>query len=122
MIIQGRNGCLCLFWNDRLVSGFPIGSNTLDNYMKTGEKIILDGMSKGKKIPELLYTFRGFCECLYQKRVIHKKKITEHDHQVFLHCIMALIKLQILDFDDVCFVAPRKKGKRGKRFIQRIAI
>ena len=118
MIIQGKNGCLCLYWNDKLISGFPLGGNTLENYIYTGEFMILDGMRKGKKIPELLRTFKGFCECIYQKRIIHKKKISGTDHQVFLHCLMALVKLKIIEFDDVCFVAPRKKGKKLNTFIQ----
>jgi len=114
MIIQGKNGCLCLYWKDILISGFPIGGNSLEDYIYTGEYMIVDGMRKGKKIPELLFTFRGFCECIYLKK-IHKKKISGRDHQVFLHCVMAIVKLKIMDFDDVCFVAPRKKGSKVNR-------
>ncbi len=64
MIIQGKNGCLCLYWKDILISGFPIGRNSLEDYIYTGEYMIVDGMRKGKKIPELLFTLRGFCECI----------------------------------------------------------
>lgn len=117
MIIQGKGGCLCLYWNDKLISGFPIGGNSVEDYMNTGQDIILDGLRKGKKIPELLFTFRGFCECLYKKKITYKKRISGNDHQVFLHCIMALIKLKIYDFDDLCLIAPRKRGKK-KTFIQ----
>jgi len=110
MIIQGRYGCLCIFWNDLLLAGFPLSKrNPYDKYKLSADDLIVDALRKGRNIKDLIKQFKMICDYTYRKKK-NKEKISGFDLQVCCHCILGLVKLQIVDEDDVVFLAPRKKG------------
>ncbi len=61
--------------------------------------------------------YKYFCELIYERK-INNQRISGLDHQKFCACLLSLVRLKVIDEDDAVFIAPRKKGKRGKKFIQ----
>ena len=120
MIIQGNIGCLCLFYHDLLIAGFPLGNNSYEDYKTQSDNLILDSLRKNKSIKEQIQLYKIFCETIYQKKR-KKQKISGYDLQVFSSCLLSLIKFNHIEEDDVIYIAPRKK-KRGKRFNQNLFI
>jgi hypothetical protein len=120
MIIQGRKGCLCLFYRDLLIAGFPLGNNSYEDYKTQSHNLILDSLRKNKSIKEQIQLYKIFCETIYEKK-IKKEKISGYDLQVFSSCLLSLIKFNQLEEEDFIFIAPRKK-KRGKKFNQNLFI
>ena len=120
MIIQGKKGCLCLFYNDLLIAGFPLGNNSYEDYKTQSQNLILDSLRKNKSIKEQIQLYKIFCETIYEKK-LKKQKISGYDLQVFSSCLLSLIKFNQLEEEDFIFIAPRKK-KRGKKFNQNLFI
>lgn len=116
MIIQGKKGCLCLFYHDLLIAGFPLGNNSYEDYKTQSLNLILDSLRKNKTIKQQIRLYTIFCETIYKKK-LNKKKISGYDLQVFSSCLLALIKFNQLDEEDFILIAPRKK-KPGKKFNQ----
>lgn len=120
MIIQGKDGSLLLFWNDLLISSFPLGLNKLKDYKVQSENLIIDSFKSNRNIKKQIQVYKCFCQLIYNKKK-NKEKISGFDHQRFCACVFSLIRFKFVDEDDVIFIAPRKKNyKRGKRFIQHL--
>ena len=103
MIIQGKEGSLVLFWNDKFISSLPLGRRTVEDYLNEANTFILNSMREDKKnIKELVY---------YYKQKLKGKKIDSTSHCYFQLSLLALVRLGLIDFDEVCFIAPRKKVK-----------
>lgn len=110
MIISGSKGCLCIYWNDLLLAGFPLSKrNPYDRYKLSAEDLILDALRKGRNMKDLIHQFRSICQMTYLRKK-DKKKISSFDLQVCFHCILALIRLQIYDEDDLVLIAPKRKS------------
>jgi hypothetical protein len=118
MIIQGKDGCLVLFWKDKLIAGFPLGSNTFEDYKKQSNEIIIDSLRSNHSIPFQIKCYRKLCDKTYHEK-INGKKISGYNLQMFSACVLALIRFNVIDEDDVIFMAPRKRGKH-KKFKQTI--
>lgn len=116
MIISGTKGCLCIYWNDLLIAGFPLSKrNPYDRYKLSAEDLILDALRKGRNMKDLIHQFTSICHMTYMKKK-DKKKISSFDLQVCCHCILALIRLQIHDEDDLVLIAPKRKSvKRNNK-------
>jgi hypothetical protein len=110
MIVQGREGCLVLFWNDKLMFGLPLGYNKYDDYVKQANDLIIDSLEKGCNIPTQIHVYKTLCESVY-KRKMKGNKISTFDIQMFSSSVLSLIKFKVIDEDDCLFIAPRKKGK-----------
>ena len=109
MIIQGKNGCVCLYWKDLLISSIPLGRFKLEHYMKESEKFIIESMTSEKKnIREIVFYTKNYCEIIY-KRKVNKKRLNSDDHTYFQLSLLSLIRMKLIDFEDVCFIAPRRK-------------
>lgn len=115
-IYNGSEGSICIFYKGLLISSFPLSKKkTLDKYLYQGDYIIKE--SKHINIKQQIKTYLYFCNIIYIKK---KKKypIYRSDHQLFLSCVMALIRLKIIDNDNeeelsgyMCFPKCKKKLK-----------
>lgn len=116
MIISGTKGCLCIYWNDLLLAGFPLSKrNPYDRYKLSAEDLILDALRKGRNMKDLIHQFTSICIITYLKKR-DKKKIGSFDLQVCCHCILALIRLQAHDEEDLVLIAPKRKSvKRNNK-------
>lgn len=109
MIIQGSKGSLTLFYKDKLIASYPLSlKKTYEIYKYQGEYIILKSMKSGLKIKEQIYTYLNFCNQMIRLKN-EGKSIRCTDSELFLSCIFALIKFNILDEDDCVFIADRKR-------------
>ena len=112
MIIEGSKGSMVLFYKDVLICGFPLGKNTYEDYKKQSDDLILDSLRKNKSIQEQIILYKTFIQTIY-KRKINNKKISGYDLQVFSSCILALIKFNIFDIDDIVFIAGKKRNRKN---------
>lgn len=110
MIIQSNNGSLVLFYNDKLMGGFPLSkSNTLDSYFNQSEDLLINYLKEGSKFDNIKKEFELFCNNFYLKKMM-KKKIPTTDYQLFCCCLMVLVRLGHYQFDDFFYIAPRKSN------------
>ena len=112
MFIQGKKGQLTLFYKDILIAGYPLGQMSYHDYQKVADDLIINSMRTAKRnIKQQIFAYRLFCNgIMYQK--IKKKYISLDDYRMFLACSLALVKLRILDEDDIVFISDRKRPKR----------
>tara|TARA_R110000868_G_scaffold15240_5_gene69599 strand:- start:519 stop:878 length:360 start_codon:yes stop_codon:yes gene_type:complete len=119
MIKEGRDGCLVLYWKDKLMFGFPLGKlNTLSDYKHQANELMIDSLQKGSSIKTQIHVYKTLCECIY-KRKMKNKKICTFDVQTFCCCVLSLIKFKVIDEDDVILICQKKKKRRSKLIIQR---
>jgi hypothetical protein len=115
MIIQGTEGTLCLFWNDKLISSAPLSKKkNIHYYKEKANDMIVDSLRSGYSMKEIIEVLHQLCVSTYLKKTKINKLDTE-GHDMFRNCLLSLIKLELLDFDDVCLIAPRKKLSRKKQ-------
>lgn len=111
MILVGKQGSVCLYWNDLLISSLPIGKRQWGDYLKESEKFILDSMKQhNKNIKEVIYYTKKYCDLTYRRK-LEKKRLNTDDHSYFQLSLISLIRLKLIDFDDVCLRTGRKKIK-----------
>lgn len=111
MIVAGSKGSLVLFWEDKLISSLPLGKRTVEEYLNEANTFILNSMRQDKKnIKELIHYTKNYCDLHYRKK-LKGKKIDSTSHCYFQLSLLALVRLGLIDFDEVCFIAPRKKLK-----------
>lgn len=116
MIKVGKNGSICIYWGNEslLLAGFPLSKNKpVEFYKKMANDLIIDGMRNGHKIKELIQQMMGVCHFTYVRKK-NKKKISSFDLQVCFLSMLALAKLEIIDFDDNFLIAKRKKVNQKK--------
>tara|TARA_R110000796_G_scaffold2832_11_gene10835 strand:+ start:239 stop:607 length:369 start_codon:yes stop_codon:yes gene_type:complete len=113
-IRQGKNGSLNVFYKDLFIASYPLNDKrTVDGYKKNGEWLILSTM---RERPELniknqIYTYTYFLNLMYNRK-LNNKNIWRSNYELILGCVMALIKLDILDYDDCIFCQPIKRPSR----------
>jgi len=99
MIIYGKNGTLCLYYKGLLISSFPLSDKkTIERYLYQGTHLIME--SKGIPIKLQIKTYIHFCNSIY-KRKLNKQPIRRSDHIYFLNCLSALLRLKIIDNDEL---------------------
>lgn len=114
MVREGKAGSITIFYKDVLLASYPLTKlKTLEAYKDIGTRIILDTM---RVKPELtvkkqIYTYLYFVNLMY-KRKLNNESIWRSNYELLMSCIMALIKLQILNMDDTILVMPPKRPKR----------
>lgn len=114
MIIQGKEGTLCLYWNDKLISSAPLSKKkNIDYYKEKANDMIVDSLRSGYNMKEIIKVLHQLCVSTYLKKIKINKLDTE-GHAMFRDCLLSLIKLELLDFDDVCLICPRKKPTRNQ--------
>ena len=99
MIIYGKNGTLCLYYKGLLISSYPLtNKKTFDRYLYQGDHLIMQ--SKGIPIRLQIKTYLHFCNQMY-KRKKDNLSIRRSDHIYFLSCITALLRLRIINDDEL---------------------
>tara|TARA_R110000744_G_scaffold120181_6_gene223965 strand:- start:1463 stop:1810 length:348 start_codon:yes stop_codon:yes gene_type:complete len=112
MFIQGKKGQLTLFYKEILIAGYPIGKMSYLDYQKVADDLIINSMrSEKRNIKQQIFAYRFFCNGIFFRK-LKKKYISLDDYRMFLACTLALVKLRILDEEDVVFIQPRKRPKR----------
>ncbi len=111
MIYEGREGSLTFFYNDKLVCSSPLHSkNSLEDHKQQASKLLIEGFQQGRKLQDMIQIFTlGLTALSNQKRY----NLTRDDEKYMCICFLILIKLKILDFDDVALVMPKKKAKKN---------
>lgn len=116
MIYQGCNGSLNLFYKDKLISSFALtNKKTFENYKYQGEYLILQSLRENLNIKKQIYTYIHFCNAIYRRK-LNNQAIRRSDHEMFLSCFFALLKLKIIDNEDY-LIMPRKKLSKFKTTI-----
>ena len=110
MIYNGSNGSICLYYKGLLISSFPLTKRkTLEAYLQQGDELIRS--SKGINIKVQIKTYLHFCNMIHSRKK-NNQGIRRGDHIYFLNCLTALLRLRIIDNDDLngymCF---KKRNK-----------
>ena len=99
MIYYGKQGTLCLYYKGLLISSFPLtNKKTIDAYLYQGEELIY----KSKHIPIKLQIkmYLQFCNVIHNRKK-NNKAIYRSDHINFLNCLTALLRLKIIENDEL---------------------
>jgi len=99
MIYNGTRGTLCLYYKGLLISSFALSNiKTVEKYLYQGEYLIRK--SKGVPIRLQIKTYLHFCNEIYRRK-IDKLPIYKSDHELFLSSLSALLRLRIIENDDL---------------------
>ena len=109
MIYNGSEGSICFYFKGLLISSYPLTKKkTLQAYLNQGEELIYN--SKGIPIQAQIKTYLHFCNAIYSRKK-NNQPIRRSDHIYLLNCLTALLRLRIIDNDELngfmCF--PKKK-------------
>jgi hypothetical protein len=110
-ICEGKDGMLCIFIHNKLLCGFPLGKNKLIDYERDANDMIVSGLRDNKNIKFQIYVYSHYIQEMYKKKIQNKYNEFE-DYKLLVACVLALVKLQILDFDDVVSIFPKKKKRK----------
>ena len=98
-IYYGNKGSLCLYYKGKLISSFPLSTKkTFQRYCNQGEELIFK--SKGINIKTQIKTYTHFCNMILNRKN-NNQPIRRSDHIFFLNCLMALLRLKIIDNDEL---------------------
>tara|TARA_R110000787_G_scaffold199605_6_gene310706 strand:- start:2925 stop:3260 length:336 start_codon:yes stop_codon:yes gene_type:complete len=111
MIIQGKDGTICTYWNDLLISSLPLGKRKVKDYEDATNRFILQSCRSGYKIKDLIMYSRAYCNTVFKKKIT-KKRIDRDEHHTFNISLLALIRLNQIEGDDVTLICPRKKSRQ----------
>lgn len=113
MIYEGREGSITFFYNDKLVCSSPLHNKTsLEDHKQQAYRLLVEGMQQGRDLSDIIKIFTlGLTALCNQKRY----NLTRDDEKYMSMCFLILVKLKILDFDDVCLVMGKKKPKKAKK-------
>tara|TARA_R110000796_G_scaffold17535_1_gene53828 strand:- start:4295 stop:4642 length:348 start_codon:yes stop_codon:yes gene_type:complete len=112
MFIQGKTGQLTLFYKDILIAGYPLGRSSYQHYQDFANDLIIKSMRWEKRnIREQIFAYKLFCNTILNRK-LKKKYISDDEYRMFLATSLALVKLRILDEDDVVFITDRKRPRR----------
>jgi hypothetical protein len=101
MIYRGSRGNLSLHYKGAMVSNYPLTKKkTYDNYKYQGDILILKCLKENIKLKKQIRIYLHFCNVIH-KRKLNQEPIYRSDHELFLNCFFALIKLEILEEDDL---------------------
>ena len=111
MIYTGSKGCLCFYdKNNILCCSLALTKNkTIEYYQANAYHIIKQGLQDNSDLNEIKLTL---LKSMHLIGGMKKYKRTKEDEKMLGVAFLALIKLKCFEFDDVCFIAPRKKNKR----------
>lgn len=99
MIYNGSEGSICFYFKGLLISSYPLSKKkTLNTYLNQGEELIYK--SKGIPIKVQIKTYLHLCNKIYSRKK-NNLPIRRSDHIYFLNCITALLRLRIIDNDEL---------------------
>ena len=101
MIYKGSAGNLSLHYKGIMVSNYPLSKNkTYERYKYQGEYLILKSLKENMKLKKQIQIYLHFCNVIH-KRKLNQQAIRRSDHELFISCFFALMKLKILEEDDM---------------------
>ena len=109
MIIQGKNGSVVFYFENRIVGSLPLGNRTMEDYEKQRDNLIREALEdmKLKDVKNIMW------------RGLHKMKDgSREDNDFICMTILCLMKFRQIDPDgdrEGILVAPRRKRKRVSR-------
>ena len=113
-IYNGCDGSLNLYYKGLLISSFPLTKKkTFERYKYQGEYLILKCMRQKINIKQIIYTLTFFCTTIYNRKK-NKQPIRRSDHEYFISCLFGLLKLNIIENDDLngyLLMPPKKLPK-----------
>ncbi len=99
MIYNVSQGSLFFYYKGFLFSSFPLTKKkTVERYLFQGEELIYK--SKGIPIRVQIKTYLRFCNEIYSRKK-NNLSIRRSDHIYFLNCLSALLRLRIIDNDEL---------------------
>mgnify|MGYP003665399307 FL=1 len=113
MIREGEYGSLNLFYKDLFIGSYALSEKrTYERYKYQGEHLLIDTMKQNGflNLERQEFTYTHFIDYIYERKS-KKETIWRTDYELFLSCVFALIKLNILDEDDCVFIMPKKRLK-----------
>ena len=114
-IYYGSEGTACFYYKGLLISSYPLTKKkTIDRYLYQGEELIKT--SKGIPIKIQLKTYINFCNIIYNRKK-RNDPIYRQDHIFFLNCLTALLRLKVIDNDELNGYATFKKKKSFKTLV-----
>ncbi len=110
MIYYGNCGTLCMYYKGLLISSYPLShKKTLERYLLQGEELIYKSNMIPIKTQIKMYLI--FCNQIYNRKK-NNQAIYRTDHINFLNCLTALLRLKIIDNDDLNgYMVFQKKSK-----------
>ena len=107
MILQGSEGSLNLFFNDKFITSQPLSKKKpVSYYVKSADAFLIYSMRKHKlKLEDMKMIIVGGLQKMIKMKRYHRD--ADNDEQMML-MFLSLVKLKIFDFDDVCLVMRRK--------------
>ena len=111
-IYYGCDGSLNLYYKGLLISSFPLNKKkTFERYKYQGDYLILKSMREKFNIKKIIYILTHFCTIIYTRKK-NKQPIRKSDHQFFLSCLFGLLKLKVIEDDELngYLIMPKKKG------------
>ena len=101
MIYKGSQGNLSLHYKGMMISNYALTKKkTFDAYKYQGEHLILQSLKENLKLKQQIQIYLHFCNVVYKRKLL-KQAIRRSDHELFISCFFALMKLQILEDDDM---------------------
>ena len=99
MIYNGSHGSICFYYKGLLISSYPLSKRkTFERYLNQGEELIYK--SKCIPIKVQIKTYRHFFNEIYSRKK-NNLAIRRSDHIYFLNCLTALLRLRIIDNDEL---------------------
>ena len=99
MIYQGTEGSICFYYKGLLITGYPLtNKKNEESYLYQGDHLIMQ--SKGIDIKKQIRVYTSFCNLIHRKK-LNKERITRDDHVFFISCLSALLRLRIIEDDDM---------------------
>ena len=112
---ESKNGSVNCFYRGRLVVSVGLDDiRTIDYYKYAAERLLIEGMQHGHKLPELKEQFIKFIKKIRYEE-IRKKNITLEDRETILLPFLMLCRLKEIDPDgnkEGLLIMPKKKNPR----------
>ena len=115
---QDTNGSVNCFYRGKLVVSVGLDDmRTFDYYQYAAERLLIEGMQHGHKLPQLKEDFLKFIKKIRYEEIT-KKNITLEDREAILLPFLMLCRLKEIDPDGIkegLLIMPRKKNLRHQR-------
>jgi hypothetical protein len=113
MVVKvGDVGSICFYWGDLYLSSIAVFDDhqkTYDRYMLYYNRMLIKELKTQKRNIKDIIRFCLVGLDTYKKRKELKKRMDLHDHIAIQMMIFMLLKMELLDFDDVIYFTGRKK-------------
>lgn len=111
VVRNGSEGSFNIFYKGLLISSFPLTKKkTVERYINQGEAMIRE--CKHIPIIKQIQIYKTMIDLIYNRK-LNNQPIWREDHVSLLNCIMALIRLRVMENDEQngYFAIGKKKSK-----------